>query len=275
MQKRLIINITLFIILLSLIGFISLDTRNDNTYKSLTNIDVKNISKIVIHKQTANIVLTKNNNTWRMTEPHNIYAHEFRIRSLLSLLDANTQEQYDIDDIDLKTYGLKQPRAHIQFDDTHIYYGKANPVNAMRYLKINDKMFLLHDELYPLIRSQPTSFIDLTLLPENKSIKTLSLPKLELTKSDKKWKTNPENIANADQIQNLLQNWQYAKAFAVHAYIKRKSLGHINIELDNKQVIKYMITDTSPWLILARTDLNIEYHLDGSQKEKLFSFSKQ
>jgi len=272
MRKQFTINILLFVILLALIGFISLGTYKDDSPATLTNIDKNSVSEITIHREKQNIVLTKKNNAWRVTKPINILANEFRVNTLLALLNANTGRQYDIDKIDLKAYGLQQPRAHIQFDQTHIYFGKASPVNVMRYLQVNNKMCLLFDDLYPLIRSQPTSFIDLALLPPNASIKNITLPNVQLIKTDKNWKTKPENIADADQIQQLLQNWLYAKAFAVHHFMKRKSLGEIIIEFDNSQTIKFKITDTSPWLILARTDLDIEYHLDISQKEKLLSF---
>lgn len=273
MQKPLATNLTLFFILLLLIGFISF-YDNDDTNPTLTKINKSTINNIIIHKEKQNIVLAKTDGIWKMTEPYAVLAHQFRIKTLLSLLEAPISSQYDISEVDLKIYGLQKPRAHIQFDQTHIYFGKSNPVNTMRYLQVKNKMALLHDELYPLIRSQPTSFVDLALLPQQSRIKNLKLPDMQFTQSNNHWETLPNNIASADQIQSLIQNWQYAKAFAVHAYIKRKALGNIVIELENKKIITYQITDIKPWLILARTDLNIEYHLDASQQPKLLALSK-
>jgi len=274
MQKKLVTNLVLFFILLVLIGLILSGKDKNDSYIPLTEVNKDNISEITIYRENQNIVLTKKNNVWRMTQPLNVLANEFRVKTLLALLNTNIDKQYNIDEVDLKTYGLQPPRAHIQFDQTHIYFGKTSPVNAMRYLQVNNKMYLLFDELYPLVSSQPTSFVDLSLLPQNAAIKNITLPDMQLIKSANSWNTKPENIADADQIQTLLQNWRYAKAFAVHHIMERKTLGNIIIELENKQTIKFKITDTSPWLILARTDLNIEYHLDISQKEKLLSFTK-
>ena len=275
MKSRTITNLILLIALISLISFIALKPDKNTAAPRLTNVNKNSITKIIIHRDDNNIIFKKIDTQWRMMEPHIILAHDFRIQSLLKLLDAEIDRHYDIQDIDLKTYGLQQPRAHIQFNDTHVYFGKTNPVTSMRYIQLNNKMYLLHDELYPLIRSQPTSFVNLALLPPNTSIKYLKLPELELVISDTSWKTTPENTYSADQIQALLQNWTYAKAFAVHAYIKRKSLGHIKLKTAHSKSIEFQITDTDPWLILARTDLGIEYHLDSSQKDKLLHILKR
>lgn len=269
MQTRANTNLILFIVLLLIISFIVLKPELDTHTSTLTNINKDKITQITIHRDGQNIVVKKTNNQWRMIQPHNIRAHNFRIQSLLALLETDTYKPYDIKKIDLKTYGLDQPSAHIQFDDTHIYFGKTNPVNGMRYIQANNQMHLLLDNLYPLIRSQPTSFIDLSLLPPDAKINKLSLPDLTLSKSDNNWQITPQQSASADQIQTLLQNWSYAQAFAVHAYIKRKSLGHIKINFEQATPIEFEITDDNPWIILARTDLGIEYHIDGSQKDKL------
>ena len=274
MKSRAFTNALLLIALILLIAFITLNPDTNSTASRLTNIDKNSITEIIIHRDDKNIIFNKTGQQWYMSQPHNILAHDFRIQTLLRLINARTDTYYDTQNIDLKTYGLQSPRAHIQFNETHIYFGKANPITSMRYIMLNDKMYLLHDELYPLIRSQPTSFVDLTLLPENTKIEHLILPELELLKSDNSWKAIPANNSSADQIQLLLQNWRYAKAFAVHAYIKRKALGNIKLNITNSHSIEFQITDSDPWLILARTDLGIEYHLDASQKAKLLQLSK-
>lgn len=270
MRSRIIINFILFALLLILAGFIFLNPTQELN-PSLTSINKNTVAKIIIHRESDNVVFIKTDNHWMMTAPYTMAAHEFRIQSLLNLLDKETSKYYDINSIDPDTYGLQPPRAHIQFNDTHIYFGKANPVNGMRYIQVNDKLHLLYDDLYPLIRSQPTSFVDLSLLPADTKIKQLTLPELHLNHSAKGWTATSGNTTSADQIQTLLQNWRYAKAFAVHTLMERKSLGQITIELEPSQTIQFKITDISPWLILARTDLNIEYHIDESQKDHLLN----
>jgi len=44
--------------------------------------------------------------------------------------------------------------------------------------------------------------------------------------------------------------------------MQRKSLGDVFIYLKDQPIINYVITDTDPWLILARPELDLEYHLD-------------
>jgi len=277
MQTRLLVNLGLFIFLSSLFGFIFFSpTDNDsNNIKKITSLDKTSINKITILREAEAILLVKKNNTWFMKSPHTTRAHTFRINSLLNLLELETSDSYNAEDLNLKKFSLDKPRAKIKFNNTLIEFGKTNPINYQRYLKIGKKLFLVDDNLYPLISSQPTSFVDLSLLSTTDKIKKLRLPELIIFKDNSKWKTTPQENASADEIQTLLQNWQFARAFAVHAYMPRKNLGKIDITLDDKKMVSFEITDDEPWLILARPELGIEYHLDASSKNKLLSIQKQ
>ncbi len=273
MQSRFILNLGLLAFLIALSGFIFLSSENnENTKQKITSLNKTDINKITIPRKTENIILTRKGNKWFMKSPHATRAHSFRINSLLNLVEIESDNIYSTKNLDLKTFGLDKPRASIIFNNTLIEFGKSNPVNHRRYLKSGENLFLIDDTLYPLISSQPTSFVDLALLSETDNIQKITLPELTVFKdSNNIWKTKPENIASADDIQNLLQNWKFAKAFAVHAYMPRKNLGQIDITVENNKVISFKITDNEPWLILARPELDIEYHLDISNKDKLLS----
>jgi hypothetical protein len=136
-------------------------------------------------------------------------------------------------------------------------------------------MSLIFDQTYPLVSAQAASFIDLSLLPNNFNINRIKTPSTSLyLDNDGKWITTEHSPLNADQIQALLSNWKSAQAFAVHKYLKRKNLGQIEISSETKTII-FHITDEEPWIILALPDLNIEYHIDKSQKNSLYGIFKK
>jgi hypothetical protein len=171
-----------------------------------------------------------------------------------------------VDELDLADYGLEPPRARIQFNQQQIAFGKTSPLNNKRYLLHNNKISLHADETYPLVSAQPASLVDLHLLNRT-GIVSLSGPQLQLYQTDAgRWQSN-KNLA-ADQIQTVLQHWENAQAFAVHTYMPRKQLGKITIKFA-QQAIEFEITDVDPWLILARPELGIEYHLDAALKNRL------
>ena len=274
MNTRSLVNIVLFIIVIALASFI-LWHKNENSYLKLklTDLDKSEIKTITIPREKENIVITLSSSGWFMQSPYTAPAHQFRIRQLLNLTQLIAENSYDINDMDLTQFNLAPSDTTIIFNNTTLEFGNANPISLMRYVKSGKKLFLVKDNLYPLLRSQPSSFISLSLLPDNSSIKSIALPDFTLIKNaDSSWTSTPEKKYAADAIQSFIQQWQHAKAFGVHAYIERKKLGLIRIQLDD-QLIIYEVTDDDPWLILARKDLDIEYHLDKSQVETLLKIT--
>ncbi|MCW8853472.1 MAG: DUF4340 domain-containing protein [Gammaproteobacteria bacterium] len=266
MNTRSLVNIVLLIIVIALASFI-LWQNNDNSYLKLklTDLDKSEIKTITIPREKGNIVIQRSSSGWFMQSPYTAPAHNFRINQLLNLTQLIAENSYDIDDMDLAQFNLAPSDTTIIFNNTTLEFGNANPISLMRYVKSGNKLFLVKDNLYPLLRSQPSSFISLSLLPEDSSMKSIALPDFTLIKNtDNSWTSTPEQKAGGDAIPSFIQQWQHAKAFGVHAYMERKKLGLIRIQLDD-QLIIYEITDTDPWLILARKDLGLEYHLDKSQ----------
>ena len=279
MNSRTLTNIILLLVLLAFIG-IYLNSKNKTVdIERLTSLSPNEIHSIHIPRDDkVDIFLKKGtlpngNSIWNMVQPYSIKAHQFRVNTLLGLSQTPINESFDSSTLNLQHYALNKPRARIIFNNTEIAFGKTNPLNSKRYLKSKNKLVLVSDETYPLVSAQPATFVDLMLLPE-KNISALTLANLKITKTESThWKSSSQefsdNALSADQIQTLLDDWRNAQAFAVHRYMPRKKLGTIKITLENSIII-FELSDDDPWLILARPDLGIEYHLDISQKQKLF-----
>ena len=212
-----------------------------------------------------------------MIEPINISADSFRVDTILKILQTPTYGSYITDGLDLDKYGLDQPTTTIKFDDIEISFGILNPVSNYRYVKTDKKISLIDDNFYPLLSSQTGTLVARTLLAGDAKVKKLVLPGqiLELDKNNK-WTSS--RSMSADILVDTISSWKNDQAFGVHNYIERKSLGHIEVYLSNQtNPIIFKITDTEPWLVIARPDLDIEYHFNtefynrlikpGSKKE--------
>jgi len=269
-----VVFLTIFIII-----FYNIQNTPENIQK-LSHLDIEEITRIKIHRSEEQdiIFLKEKNGLWHMKKPYSLKAHQFRIATLLSLTQTPVEKSYNISSLDLSQYALDKPLAHIIFNDTEILFGKTNPLNNKRYFLAENKMALINDQIYPLASAQPSSFIDLSLLPENFSITKIQTPAVSiLLDNDNNWINAQEEAVkaklNADQIQSFLQHWNKAQAFAVHKYLPRKKLGQIKISSQSKRLI-FQITDNDPWLILALPELNIEYHLDNSNEDILYGIFK-
>jgi len=269
-----VIFLTIFIII-----FYSKQNTPDNIQK-LSHLDIEEITRIKIRRSKDQdiIFLKENDGLWYMKKPYSLKAHQFRITTLLSLTQTPVEKNYDASALDLSQYALDKPLAHIIFNNTEILFGKSNPLNNKRYFLAENKMALINDQIYPLASAQPSSFVDLSLLPEHFSITKIQTPAVSiLLDNDNNWINAQEEAVkaklNVDQIQSLLQHWNKAQAFAVHKYLPRKKLGQIEISSKSQSLI-FQITDNDPWLILALPELNIEYHLDNSNQDILYGVFK-
>ncbi|MDH5484526.1 MAG: hypothetical protein OEY43_04745 [Gammaproteobacteria bacterium] len=276
MQSRLLVNLLLLIAVIGLATLAVLTADKDDKTVRFIPGDKNTIENITIARTKGDIVLHKQNNQWQMITPYTLPAHEFRINQLLNLLQLMVEHSYPADKASLEKFGLLPAAASIKFDAIQIDFGITNPVNQKRYIHHQGKIALIEDKLYPLISSQPSSFLDLSLVDRLSIIEKLILPDLALEKdSNNMWQSRGKNTVNADQVNELIANWKSAQAFGIHAYMPRKNLGKIEIQLNNKRRIIFEISDDKPWLILARPELNIEYHLDNSLINKLIYPQKE
>lgn len=271
MFKHNILNLVLFIVLVSLASTIYFSEEVDNTQlATLTNTRADDVTAIVIRHNGSQTRLQKiNNDQWQITQPVAIEANNFRVSSILKLLNAPVHSSYPIEDINLVKVGLEDSRTSIQLDQQLISFGITNPATKLRYVKLNNNIYTIEDVYYPLLTSYFGTLVSLNLLPADSKIEKLILPGQTISKDDNGlWQSNID--IDADSIVEIIQSWQQLQAFGIHEYMPRDSLGDVFIYLENQpQAINYVITDTDPWLILARPDLGLEYHLDIEAYKKL------
>ncbi len=277
MQSRVLLNLGLLALVVAL-GLTIFNLRDDSEEYQLTTLKPDDITAIKIQHRDRYVVLKKQDDGWRMTRPINIPANNFRVNSLLKLINTTVHASYDISQLNLARYKLDKPRTILRLfngeNDTVIAFGGSNPINRMRYVKTGERMALIDDNFYPLVSSQIGTLISPRLLPDVKGITRLQLPNLLIEKTDngKSRLTPDNNTLSADDINALIDEWLHVEAFGVHDYMQREQLGDIDISVIRDgapQTLRFTITDTEPWLILARPELGIEYHLNIEAYDKL------
>jgi len=270
MSKINILNLVLFIVVIALAFVIYFSEEPNTQLDQLTSIRTSDINSIRIHHNNNETILVINDSQhWGITQPISIAANDFRINSLLKLLSAPVHSQYSTDEISLSDTGLSNSSTNISFDDQTISFGINNAATNLRYVRLNNTVFTIEDVYYPLLSSNFSTLASLDLVPKSSRIEKLILKNLTLSQNDNGlWQSN--NEITADNINKILDDWRSTQAFGVHEYLKRNELGEVFIYLaDLAEPITYTITDTDPWLILARPELGIEYHLDVDAYNKL------
>jgi hypothetical protein len=263
MYKNNILNLVLFIVVISLASVIYFSEEESTELDRLTSINVDAITAITIrHNQNSTVITKQQDGHWQITQPVEIAANDFRINSVLELLNAPVHNMYHIDDIKLANIGLDKPATTIILDELDIDFGIVNPATKLRYLRLGDSVYTIEDVYYPLLSSHFGTLVSLKLLPDNSRIEKLILANQTISKDDRGfWKSNID--ISADNINKTIDHWQSDQAFGVHSYLEREQLGDVFVYLENReQPVSFLITDTDPWLILARPEIGLEYHLE-------------
>jgi hypothetical protein len=262
MSKINILNLVLSIIVISLALSIYFSEEESFELDRLTNIDTSHVTKIEINHNKNKTTIIKQDNDWSITQPVFIAANSFRLNSVLKLLNAPIHKKYPLSEINTSSFGLANPTTTIQFDDMIIRFGITNPATNLRYIQLNDSVYTIEDVYYPLISSHFSTLVSLNLLPGNSTIEKLVLLDQTISKDDNGlWKSTVE--IDGDSIIKIIGNWQHMQAFGIHEFLPRKELGGLLIYLKGKQEpVTFLLSETDPWLILARPELGIEYHLN-------------
>lgn len=265
MKSRTILNIALFFLIVLLAAYIYISSQQEQAStqsEQLTQLSADKVSQITIRHNQRYIELNKENGKWRMLQPIAIDANSFRIDTLLNMLDAVTHASYPVIDLDAGKYGFSKANTSISFNNVTIDFGIVNPINNYRYVRAGDTVHLIDDHFYPLLSSQTGTLVARELIASDAVIEKLVLPEQTLFKDENNlWHSS--NETDPDAINETLFHWQNSQAFGVHNYMQRNSQAEINVFLaGDTEPVRFHVTDTDPWLIIARPDLNIEYHFN-------------
>ncbi|GMR00952.1 MAG: hypothetical protein BMS9Abin19_0296 [Gammaproteobacteria bacterium] len=263
MYKNNILNLVLFIVVISLASVIYFSEEKTTELERLSATDIADIASITIqHNQNTTTIFKQKDNHWQISQPVSIAANDFRINSILKLINAPVHNKYSVDEMSLNSIGLDKPATSIKLNDKKIDFGITNPATNLRYVKLDNFVYTIEDVYYPLLSSSFGTLVSFDLLPKNSAIEKLILINQTISRDDKGlWKSNID--ISADNINKTIDHWLHDQAFGVHEYMQRDSLGEVFIYIeDHQQPISYVITDTDPWLILARPEIGLEYHLD-------------
>ncbi len=274
MSKNNFINLFFLIIAITLASIIYFSENEENKYKleRLSSIDISTIKTITInHNKNSTTIHKLADNHWAINQPVEVDANVFRINSILKLINTPVHTRYAEQAIDTKAIGLDTPVTTISFNNHLIAFGITNPVTNLRYIKFDNVIYTIEDVYYPLISSNFSTLVSLNLLPVDSKINKLILINQTIAKNENGlWKSNLK--IDADTVTEIIDNWQNLQAFGVHAYMKREKLGDVFIYTEHlQQPVHYLVTDTDPWLIIARPELELEYHLNIEAYKQLIT----
>jgi len=129
---------------------------------------------------------------------------------------------------------------------------------------------LINDSLYQQLLTPATFYITPRLIPAGNNISEIHLPGNHLSLVDGSWVLSPPSETSMDKINQLASAWRDVSAIMVRDYIQGDSNEKIKIKLQADNIFEFVVVSREPNLILARPDLNIQYHISNYDAGRLF-----
>jgi len=286
MRHRWLINLSLLgiALILSIFVIFTPNNKEKNETPKLTKIDSEKVQYIRIERMDKEDKVLEfqrdEHNTWQIKSPLDLSANRFRVDSILRILSS--QQYKKLTELPaLSEVKLELPEVRVQFDDLIMDFGDVSPIdNTQRYIKIGESVYLIMDTVYHFLTENVPSFVNLSILGENPKITELRLPDYHLQQKEGTWtllSTAPENIdTSSDALNGLIDNWKHTQALSVKEYKENEANNEGQIEIKfQENSLQLTIVSTSPNLILARSDKNLQYQLPITHIEKLLQLPQK
>lgn len=255
MKSSYLTNLVLLVIVIALLWFSQQDKPVEESPR-ISSLSADSVDQIQIQRQDkATLILQRAGDAWSLVEPFQARANQTRVNLLLSLLSAPIHGQFQpMDQASLQQFGLNAPTVMLSMNNEQFTFGNVESLSQNRYVMHKDMIYLVQDDVTPLLTASPGSFVDNRLLAENQTISRLQLPKtlkaeqqIEIHQQDGHWRSDDESLSS-DSLQTLVDSWQHAYAMQVH-YLSAEKLA----ALPSPQIQLWLQDQTTPLnLILAQ-----------------------
>ena len=274
MNTRTLLNLLLVVTAIALALFIYLEPGKppEDIAAKVSDINPETVTSIRLTRtQGEPLSFNKRDGRWFITGEREYPADPFQLDTVLSLATTDTDRYYPAATLDLAPMGLQPPLASVMLGETSFDIGSTDPIEHRRYVLADNTVHLVQDRFQHLLNARYVNFIDRRLLPPGSVVTGLDLPELAMRlDEDNHWQMQPENPdTGAEAIRALVTAWEYARALYVREF-DGNSGESIRVRLQGiEKPQEFILRRQDTNIVLARPELNIQYHLTNEQGDSL------
>ncbi|HEY5603845.1 MAG TPA: DUF4340 domain-containing protein [Gammaproteobacteria bacterium] len=305
MTKPFITNLVLLLLAASLALVIWLQPFSSPPPKPvlLTGVDPNSISAIRLTSgRELLFALEKRSlagaSTWYLSDPAVMPANSDKVKQLLELLSTDSVRQYEIKLENLAKLGLNPPGWEIALDETVIQFGKTEPIEQRRYVRVGtldgsttgtsagtlveatagNTVHLINDRFSQYNFGSPYMLANLDILPVDKSVTEVHLPDKVVKRVDGQWQSTPSDEAISQSTFNeFIDEWRYAQALRVTLADKHasdKNAKPVTIYLEKaEQPVHLTVESTGQDFIITNKDWGVRYYLANNTGKRLLQIA--
>lgn len=255
MKSSYLTNLILLAIVISLLWLSQREQAPEEEAATLSTLETEDIELIQIAREgKVNLRLERQQSQWILTAPFNARANPTRVNLLLSLLKAPVHGEFQpMDEAALQQFGLSDPEVILSMNNEQFAFGGVESISENRYVLHQGMIFLVQDDVTPLLTASAGSFVDNRLIAEASQLTRLSLPstldsddRINLSLQDGQWQSDNVELS-ADAMKMLADSWQHAYAMQVR-YLNDTALSR----LQEPQVTLWLADHSEPVQLLMR-----------------------
>lgn len=281
MKSSYLTNLILLAIVIALLWLSQREQPAQQQASTLSSLDTEAIELIQIARDgKVNLRLERQQNHWILTEPFNARANPTRINLLLSLLKAPVHGEFQpMDQSALDQFGLSNPDVILSMNNEQFAFGGVESISENRYVLHQGMIFLVQDDVTPLLTASAGSFVDNRLIPESSQLTRLTLPaedegrKASFSLLEGEWHSDNSELST-DAIKTLADSWQHAYAMQVR-YLPDAELSALTepqIELwlsEQAEPIQLLMRQSGQTLHLINPALRLQYDFPLAMQSQL------
>lgn len=288
MKSTYLTNLLLLVVAVLLVWLMTESKTPPSVITISDSIHPSQVTEIEIQRTEQQTIQLQLDQQWQLIQPVKARANQTRIKLLLSLLELPVQAPIPVTkNTNLAEFGLEQPNLTLIFNQQEFVFGDTESLSGQRYIQHKQQIYLIHDDISPLLSASASSFVDNRLLDPASQIQSIQLPALlddngqpqfaalSIYQQDNNWRSSPDNLAQ-DQLLTLIQNWQqaYAMQVVINADIDlTDDQSVVLIELTDNSQRKFVVTHNNDSLTLADPQQQLQYQFPAQIINALFSIN--
>jgi hypothetical protein len=276
-KSRWLLNLALALLVAGLAALVYFKPGTEPAKAPLTSLKPEAIARLTIEHGAERIELARTNGGWRMVAPVAARASRVAVESALRLATAPSEARLG-PATDLTAYGLKAPRARLEFDGAQIALGTLHPLRDQVYALYRGEVYLIGSRYQAPAYYPYGRFLDTRLFEDDFKPAAFRLPGFRLTLKDGSWQREPAiKDLSSDRINDFVQEWRYASALNVERSTRQPALATLEItDARGEQPVKLTldIVAYQPELVLRRRDEGLEYHFPEETGKRLLNLGK-
>jgi hypothetical protein len=284
MFNRWLLNLGLFllVLLLGLAVYYLRTTEQQAPATPLTQLKPEDIERArILFADGDEVRLQKQTQRWVLVTPVQARVSQAMISNLLTLATANSELQWPASADNLKKYGLDAPKLRIWLDDVEVSVGAEHAFKDARYVLHDNQVHLVSARHVTPAAYRYRNLLDRRLLEEDSNPVTIALPQHSLQLHNGKWEIQPPDVAlTPDQINAFVDDWRFARAFAVETYSGRPVLDRVRLRLKHQdtseqEMLELAILSHAPEFVLYRADEGLEYRFTEATGKRLLNIRSE